>query len=48
MENTFVKLTGDKKSGGTADSWGRRTRALSSNNLDRLKWRSGKKDKGAK
>lgn len=22
MENTFVKLTGDIKSGGTADSWG--------------------------
>lgn len=38
MENTFVKLTGDKKSGGTADSWGRRTRTLSSDNLDRLKW----------
>jgi len=29
MENTFVKLTGDTKSGGTADSWGRSTRALS-------------------
>lgn len=30
MENTFVKLTGDTKSGGTADSWGKKsTRVLS-------------------
>lgn len=29
MENAFVKLTGGIKLGGTADSWGRRSRVLS-------------------